>query len=324
LKEAALKRFRAPFVSLAFLSALFALPIHSVALTVTTHQAGTAGLTANYVTAVAVDDQGTAWIGTGGGGLVSLADNGQWAVALPANGFTAKEVSSIVIDRGAVLAGTEQGIFIRDKEGAWKATFEVADGKLQKPVMELLGGDLWAGALGPKGGLFHRKGDGSWEKIRGPESEEMNDVLALEAVGKALWIGTMNHGLYRYEQGSWKQFDMKTGLPHFYVADLAWDGESLWAALPKKGLVRIKDGAIESVTAENGLPLSGWFRLHYDTAAESLWVGTDKSGLARFDGRRWTTYGKEDGLVSLRIFAIGKATKGLWLGTDLGLVSLVP
>ena len=57
-----------------------------------------------------------------------------------------------------------------------------------------------------------------------------------------------------------------------------------------------------------------------EDADGALWIGTD-SGLCRFDGVWFTTYGTADGLPVVQVLALAPdAAGGLWLGTRVGLV----
>ena len=280
-------------------------------------------LPTNLVTAVALDGDGVAWIGTGGGGLLTLSASGEWAAIPEESGFTAKTVNSIAFAKDRVLVGTERGLFTR-KGGAWTAQLALPDGRIEKPEIAVMGEDLWIGALGPSGGLFHGSPDGTWERIKGPGGEMLNDILALCPVGDILWIGTMNNGLWRYQKGAWKKYEVEQGLPHFLVSDIQSDGEGLWLSFLQAGIAYMKDDKVTVYTEAEGLPSPYVRKLLWDDDREELWVGTVKNGVARFDGSRWVTYGEADGLKGLNTYSLAKGKRGVWIGTNYGVVYLEP
>jgi ligand-binding sensor domain-containing protein len=288
------------------------------------YRRGPVPLPANYVPSIAFDSEKNLWIGTGGGGLITLSPKDEWKPIGAAEGFLGNDVSSIAFAGEEVFVGTEKGLFSR-RDGVWSLTTQAAGGKFDdKSVIAVVGKDAWIGVLGSAGGLYHRKADRTWERVKGPGEKAMNDVVALLAVGETLWVGTMNNGLFRYEKGAWKQYDQEQGLPHFYVADLSWDGKGLWIALLQGGVAYLRDDKFTPYTDKDGLPSMTCRRILWDADRDELWIGTVRDGVVRYTGSKWILYGEEDGLPSRNTYALLKGEKGIWIGTDAGLAYLVP
>jgi len=75
-------------------------------------------------------------------------------------------------------------------------------------------------------------------------------------------------------------------------------------------------------TSEDGLAHSIVGAIFQDRKGY-IWFGT-AGGLSRFDGYRFTNYGKDDGLPSAVVTAITEDAKGqLWIGTTGGIARLI-
>ena len=76
---------------------------------------------------------------------------------------------------------------------------------------------------------------------------------------------------------------------------------------------------IDSYQVADGLSQSQVFDLAEDQGGY-VWMGTRGGGLSRFDGKDFTTFDGEDGLIDDRILSTYIASDGdLWIGTDAGL-----
>jgi ligand-binding sensor domain-containing protein/signal transduction histidine kinase len=69
----------------------------------------------------------------------------------------------------------------------------------------------------------------------------------------AIWVAS-NNGIFRVQNGTFKQWSTTEGLSGVRVFWLCGDADgTIWAGLPT-GMARIKDGQLKSIKAENGLP----------------------------------------------------------------------
>jgi ligand-binding sensor domain-containing protein len=148
-----------------------------------------------------------------------------------------------------------------------------------------------------------------------------SDVHALAFQGNNVWVGTEG-GLLRYDLDRdvvAAKYDTGSGLLSNDVTslDYAPDG-GLWVGTHGGGLVHIgKDGTWTHYSVPDlGDPFV--YRVLADRSGTGYWVAT-WSGLSHFDGKRWRTYTKADGLVDDWVYAMAQDADGtLWLGTEGG------
>jgi ligand-binding sensor domain-containing protein len=117
--------------------------------------------------------------------------------------------------------------------------------------------------------------------------------------------------------GSWTSYSNGN-----FVLALARQGDTLWAG-GDGGLVRwnLADGGYVKFGREDGLPPGRITDLLVDDGG-LLWIATD-SGIQRYDGERFTTYGEGDGLDAQQIEALYLDGKGgLWAGSCNGELGL--
>ncbi len=143
-----------------------------------------------------------------------------------------------------------------------------------------------------------------------------------EDFNRVLWIGTDGAGLYSYEKGLWKNFTMKDGLSNAHVRTIIgdWKGD-LWVGTDY-GLNRISRDSIHVYTEEDGL----YDNIITDLCVDNwgtLWIGTLRGGLVRFNEGVIDVYGYEDGLLNSSVQSLAADRWGnIWIGTLEGLYSL--
>ncbi|HEV3049736.1 MAG TPA: two-component regulator propeller domain-containing protein [Longimicrobium sp.] len=107
------------------------------------------------------------------------------------------------------------------------------------------------------------------------------------------------------------------GLPSNIALDIAQTRDGyLWMA-SYDGIVRF-DGVAFRVFSEADIPglnRASFWRVVVDSAG-TLWAASERDGLVRYAGGRWTLFGTRDGLKSDRVTALLPDTGGvLWVGT---------
>ena len=143
-------------------------------------------------------------------------------------------------------------------------------------------------------------------------------VLCLaESKDGSLWIGTRN-GFSRLRNGEIESYRPQEGLSQSTVYSMFEDMEgSLWVGT-KNGLNQFLSGRALPYTANEGLPSNDTGPLAQDAHGD-IWIGTLGAGLARFDGKRFSTMTSRQGLASNTIYSLAADPDGaLWVGTTSG------
>lgn len=101
------------------------------------------------------------------------------------------------------------------------------------------------------------------------------------------------------------------------VRDIAFDKDgNLWAARAL-GVVKLdlETNTIKEYTRDDGLPTNDIRGVAVGDDG-SLWFGTQRGGVSKFDGEAWTTYTEDDGLVGNFVRSMALAPNSvLWFGT---------
>jgi sugar lactone lactonase YvrE len=296
----------------------------------TVHNTTNSGLPYNGITDLALDAQGTIWVGTGrwwahaGGGLAKF-DGTNWTVyntgnsGLPDN----DHVSLSIDDLGNVWSGTEGGLSKFDGTN-WTVYLTHNSGLLSNragaPAFDAAG-NAWIATF-PDGGLARFDGE-NWTVYKTHNSGLPNNFItdvAVDVHGN-IWAGTFGSGVVKFDGTSWSVYNTgNSGLPHNDTSFLATDDEgSLWIGTYGGGLGKFDGASWTSYnTVTSGLPDNWIWNLNVDPRGD-VWAGT-KAGLARFDGANWTVYDKSNsGLPDNNVYCIAFDIQGdILIGTESG------
>jgi ligand-binding sensor domain-containing protein len=144
-------------------------------------------------------------------------------------------------------------------------------------------GSVWAGvpALGDGYGLLHFTG-GDWKTYITPNVDGRSlkiSTLFVDRVG-ALWIGTVDKGIYRLVNGKTDHFDTTDGLTGNAVSQIFEDREgSLWV-ITSQGVDHFREFSVLTYTARQGLPDTGISAVA--SGGKEIWAGT-QAGLYTLD-----------------------------------------
>jgi sugar lactone lactonase YvrE len=314
------------------LAAVFALPTVARSETAewTVYNTANSGLPYNGATVLAIDAQGTVWIGTGkwyaleGGGLAKF-DGENWTVYNTANSpLPHNDHFGLAVDPlGNVWSGTEGGLAKFD--GTNWTVFKtnnsgLPNNRVATPVFDDQG-HLWAGTW--EGGLV--KFDGvSWTVYNTANSGLPNNIpfaTAFDEQGN-LWIGTVGGGLVKFDGTNWTVFNTANSpLPNNTIFSICFDSRgNLWIATDGGGLAKF-DGTNWVVfnTSNSDLPSNrSWFTVV--DAHDNVWIGTYDRGMAMFDGEEWTVYNTSNsGLPDDMLNYLAVDAQGdVWIATQNG------
>jgi len=303
----------------------------------TVYNTANSGLPYNGVTALAIDAQGTIWVGTGrwwahaGGGLGKF-DGTNWVVYNTGNsGLPDNDHVSLSIDaEGNIWSGTENGLSKFD--GTKWTVYQTHNSGLPSnhtgaPAFDDKG-NAWIATF-PDGGLAKFDGE-NWTVYHTGNSGLPNNFVtgvAIDAHGN-IWAGTFGSGVARFDGQYWTVYNTgNSALPHNDVSFLAADGEgNVWIGTYGGGLAKFSGaGWTPYTTATSGLPDNWIWNLSVDPRG-NVWAGT-KAGLATFDGIYWTVYNRNNsGLPDNNVYCIAFDAEGkVWVGTqDGGLAAYRP
>jgi sugar lactone lactonase YvrE len=312
------------------LATLFALPTVAWSQTAewTVYNTANSGLPFNGVTALAIDAQGTVWVGTGrwyafvGGGLAKF-DGQNWTVYNTSNSdLPNNDHIGLSIDpHGNIWSGTENGLAKFDGVN-WTVykthNSGLPDNQTGAPAFDAEG-NAW---IGTTGGLA--KFDGAnWTVYNTGNSGLPNNFIwpiAFDAQGN-LWIGTFGSGLAKFDGANWTVYNTgNSALPHNRIVSLCVDVQgNVWIGTLEGGLAKF-DGANWTVynTANSELPHNRIWNLAVDPKG-NVWAVT-MAGLAKFDGVNWTVYDRTNsGLPNNNVYCVAFDAQGnVWIGTESG------
>ncbi len=275
------------------------------------------GLPANAITAITQTEDGRLWLGTSQG-LVYFDGVGFRVFDLVGEkGAESKVINSLTRRSGGSLwFGLDRGSFgYFDGEQfhslqrtEWGGPFvTVRSLATTREGTLLLGGSALAGILADTNTLASLL----------PTTNA--DVFAVyEDPSGRIWMGTADNGLFYWESGRLTSFPDKT-LLNVVISAIAVDPEgNIWVGTAR-GLRRYKPNFEEG-------PATGFGSQSRSMLVDRhgvLWIGTVNSGLIRYQGGKFTSLHKPDGLASDRILSLCESDDGsLWVGTEDGLSQL--
>lgn len=256
------------------------------------------GLSSRTLWAVAADNDGRIWVGTG-------------PLCTDTTGCTGGGVTEY-----------------RPGDNTWDI-FRMADSYLASnqttDVAVASDGALWVATWGS--GVSMRQPNGQWRTFTRENSDLSSNLARAITIDDdgAVWIGVQQYaddgvwtggGVHRYENGIWTDYynDDNSGLPANEVSsiEIGADG-GVWI-----GTADLRDGSggglamfdrpadlWQLYTTANGLPSNVVTDIAYDPGTQQIWAttapagGTNGGGVARFDGADWTSFTSEDpGIVT--------------------------
>ncbi len=296
------------------------------------------GLASDSVYAIAIDENGHKWFGTGNG--VSEFDGLTWTNYTPADGLASNYVQSIAIDRNGNKWFGTSSYGLSKFDGTNWTTYNTSNSGLPDNDVRTLGvdraGNLWAGTY--YGGAV--KFDGAtWTSFTpsnsGLRGHRLEDI-AFDSAGH-VWFSSLEPAsahptglvapMWAYAQGvqefngaNWTSYDTSnSGLVADWVWDIAIDslGHKWFAAW---GGVTVFDGKSWTTydTSNSDLPESYVYAMATDPDGSKWFVyGWGNAGVTRFNGTRWTTYNTANsGLADNWVTSVAIEREHKWFGTQ--------
>ena len=279
----------------------------------------------DLVSALALDREGAVWAGTVAG--LARYDGRGWkpvATPLPAWRLWVNNTALGVLEDGTLWCGTRTEGLLFHKDGRWTRVGK-AEGLPSAAINALLESHQRdrTGArilyVGTYGGGLARRVEGRWEVLDTRQGLPGLQVFCLaEDPEGRLWVGTEG-GVAWYDGARFHAFEAQAELEG-EVRQLLWtrDAEGrpeLWLGPLRGGPCSWSGGRLtRHPVARRGvsslIPAKGG----------GVWVSFWGDGLARWDGRHWQTWGREDGLPSAQLRCLLEVEEDgrpvLWMGSD--------
>ena len=299
----------------------------------TFYNKSSSGLPDNRITCIAIDIQGTKWMGTNRG-LISF-DGTTWAVYDTLNSdLPSNSVNSIAIDLpGNKWIGTHNGL-VKFSGMNW-VVYDSANSELPVDDIQCVAidsqGITWIGTGYPDECTLCRFDGINWTIYDALNSQlpgtEISCIVFDAQDNK--WIGTWNGGLTCFDGINWTVYNpITSGLLGNTVTSIAidqqgnkWIGESGYWLNDQytEGCLTFFDGTNwTNYTHINSEMLNVEVNfIDIDTHGYK-WLGTEGCGLIKFSGSTWTTYNlSNSGLFSNNIACIAIDNQGTkWIGSN--------
>ena len=306
------------------------------------------GLASDEVRAIAIDQDGSVWVACMGG--VSRYDEGTWTTYTTADGLVDDRVRDVLAtEEGGVWFATCRGVSRFD--GDVFTNYTVEDGLAGGEVTTLAedaGAHVWA-ATGA--GYLYRFDGSSWTGAPHPHSMRRIDDMLFDQDGRLwlggsgasvcttdscaspiqvsvnslaldlngeVWVTTWGDGIRRCDGSSVTTYHPSDGISNDQMfASLVDEDGDLWFGSMAGGLSRYRQQTA-TYTSADGLLHDLVFSVIEDSGGH-IWAGT-LSGVSRFDGSVWTSWGGGDvPILGTGGYDLLETSDGtIWVATNAG------
>jgi len=292
-------------------------------------------LPGNGLNCIAIEENGTKWIGTRYGGLAKLYNN-EWTVYNTTNSELNEDfISDITIDNYnrkwiITVDNSGYGELICISGNIWTNYNDIYNLNFfcMRSVAIDIDNSIWI--LTKFDGIFHIDGENVTIYNDDDLGITVNYYFCITIDSNGIkWIGTSS-GLVKYDNSDWTIFNIENSdIPDNKVSNILIDNfETRW--LSCNGLTAYNGLSWINYTPENsGLPEMFVNTICIDNYGNK-WIGTDDfidydyhGGLIKYDGSTWTAYRTENSeLPDNNVFdiAIDKYNT-IWICTDNGLAA---
>jgi len=238
----------------------------------------TNNLPASFVESMVEDGEGALWIKDRGGDNICRIANGQ-VTQLPMAG-SYRAITTDIRGRLWFISNGQVGLY---RNGRFETLDQLGKSGYARITTARAGG-VW---ICLKSELFH------YEEGKPPvsygsfqaQSAGTEPVVMLEDRAGAVWIGTSDSGLIRYQDGNFEVVPVS----HSQILSLVEDREgNLWAGTGGGGLERVQPRVVELEGADSGLPFPAVQSLCQDLNG-NVWAATQNGLLICRSNGVWST-----------------------------------
>lgn len=215
------------------------------------------------------DNQEGIWLGLEEQGLIYRDPNTSKDITVIDN----LRVSQITQDQDNNLwVATSKGLYqVRNKNEVMHYGSNM--GLPKSPVFSVMVSHKNILYIGTRAGVFRLENN---KFIALDEQLSTESVTALlQDSNDDIWIGTTNHGVFRYSDRGIEKLEDSTGLPSNHILSIFEDQEkSVWVGT-SSGLLRLRKAPFITLTSKQGL-VGNYVRSVLSHSDGSLWVGSSK------------------------------------------------
>ena len=277
------------------------------------------GLPSDTIRATFVDREGGVWLGTGGGGLVSVKR--ALVRTLGRRDGLGDDVARSILQTkdGTIWVGTFGGGLTRLR-GAERTTFRTRQGLPSDIVLSFAedrDGTIWAGT---NHGVARIRDDRIETFPSQPRVSSSQIRAIYVARDGSSYFGNARGELTRFANGKFEPIEFSPGsrpAAIFFITETR-DG-SLWIATHGSGIFRIKDGRVRVFNEASKFPTNRAWSMLEDPDG-SLWIGTRGSGLLRLRGETAAVIDAAHGLYDDVVYHVIDDGMGrLWMSSNRGI-----
>ena len=279
-----------------------------------------AGTADNYVQGVGVSRDGGLWVVSGG--RLRQWKGGKWSEDLgpvPSNLVPLAQLLETQ-DGWLAAATSDHGFYLsRPRAGENGVQFGRTNGFPSDWVTSLCEDrerDLWVGTAGA--GLQVVRA-AKVQTVSPPDQWQGRAILSVSTSGRdgALWIGSEGAGIYRFYEGTWKNFGVRAGLDNPYIWSVVEDEKGdLWAASWGGGLYQRRNDHFVTAPGLEGIVMP--MAAILCSRQGGLWIGT-LAGLLRYQDGQATWYGQQGRPGGRSVRTVMEDSDGtVWFGTSGG------
>lgn len=276
------------------------------------------------VRAIYHDGFGQTWMGTYGSGLMCIANKPFATYRLKQDSTAGLELRAIIEDKkGDIWIGTNAGILVLDRAVIGssamrysinglltlphKAAYTKANGLPSDAITTLLqdpSGTIWVGTA--DAGIAKLTPDAT-SFVSQPLSQLAlsNNINCIAHDPKGnLWVGTSDGAFsLNISSGETHYYGTQNKLPHNNIYDILADKKGqVWFATHTNRIAIFNGSDIETQDVTDHGEIPNVTCIAQDKEGKITWLGTDGSGLYRYDGKVFKQYTKADGLQSNYVY----------------------
>ncbi|GAB3199013.1 two-component sensor histidine kinase/ligand-binding sensor domain-containing protein [Pontibacter aydingkolensis] len=270
------------------------------------------GLPQSQVNDIIQDHTGHLWIATRGG--VSRFNGKQFYTYTKDSGLSSNNVSALHQDNqnNIWIGSSDRGLMQFDGNGF--KIYGKAQGLTANTIYDItqgVQGSIW---VATEAGLFYYI-NGSFSKYTQLPAQTYTSVVVTP--DSTIWAGSQSDGLHRVTTAGIHHYTTENSvLPSNRVTTLYHQNNGdLWIGT-EEGVARFTDSSLRHFRIPINRPDMVVSSFLHDTYG-NLWIGLKQNGLIKYDGKRYTYFGRLNGLRSKRINTLAADMEGnIWIGTN--------